>query len=106
MIETDGVLWIIHDNGYISKKEGNYKKPQPPQRYKYPELEEHPTMEALSAWYNQYEVVEQQNDLFAQSWKKEQKKKLQKIKSAYRKQRIKQFTAALISKIKGNAKQR
>ena len=105
-IETNGVLWIVCQDGHIIKKKGNYTQKEAPLLYEYPEIPPKEDGPALSNWYNNYEMAEQQNYFFAQKWIKHQKKKLNQIKANYRKQQIMSFTEAVIKKIFGNIKQR
>jgi hypothetical protein len=117
-IETNGILWIVDENGRISYKKGEYKEHEAPQLVPLPEMPDVPSEtlikhtlngevifrdtpnEELSKWWTRYEHAEQTNDLYAQHWKKMQELKLRKIKCAYRKQKINEFILRILGKDK------
>ena len=106
VIPEKGILWTVHKNGQISRQTGNYKPTEPPQIYEYPEFPEKGTKQALTNWYDCYEMAEQQNYLFAQKWLKLQHRKLSRIKATYRNQKIRHSINSLLQKIFNNSKQR
>jgi len=39
-IETKGVLWVVHEDGYITRKTGNYTEEKAPELFSYPKRPE------------------------------------------------------------------
>jgi len=39
-IETRGVLWVVHEDGYITRKTGNYTEEKAPELFSYPKRPE------------------------------------------------------------------
>lgn len=105
-IPENGILWIVHKNGQIVRKTGDYKPTEPPQMYEYPDIPKNGDMQALTNWYERYEMAEQQNYFFAQRWLKLRNKKLSRIKATYRKQQIRHSMNSLLQKLFNNSKQR
>ena len=106
VIPENGILWTVHKNGQITRQIGDFKPTEPPQIYKYPEFPEKGSMQALTNWYDRYEMAEHQNYFFAQKWLKLQHRKLSRIKATYRKQQIRQSVKQILQRIFNNSKQR
>ena len=116
MIETNGVLWIVNENGHITRKTGNYKEQSAPEIFAYPERPEikpeemvthtlngeviyqDAADERLARWWSDYEDTEQRNAIYAHKWREERKQKIRKIASSYRKQQISQFISRFLKR--------
>ena len=110
-IPEKDILWIVHIDGRISKKHIDKDSPfatEYPisQRPKLTALPIKKENESLRSYYQRLTMAEESRYFKILRWEKEQTRKLQKIKAAYRKQQFRQAVKTLLQKIFDSSKQR